>query len=153
MQHAGLTVLPLVGDSLSYLLGSTEIVLLGHYLTLTKFTAPALFVAVMSVAVFLLLYFVFQDGELLLSLLCRCRRLPIDCQHSAIVPLPSPGNVRSLSPIKLMQNARLLRPPPPPPPSQVSESRRSRMTLPPPLRTTSPGRHRASRSTQRWPPP
>lgn len=63
VQYAGFTVMPVLGGLFSYLLGSEEIPLVGRFLMLTQFTAPAFFVAAMSSAVFLLLYFIFQDGE------------------------------------------------------------------------------------------
>ena len=63
VQYAGFTVMPVLGGFFSYVLGSTEIPLLGRFLMLTQFTAPAFFVMAMSVAVFVLLYLVFQDGE------------------------------------------------------------------------------------------
>ncbi|CBN79387.1 conserved unknown protein [Ectocarpus siliculosus] len=44
-QYAGFTVMPILGGFFSYLLGSTEIPLLGRFLLLTQFTAPAFFVA------------------------------------------------------------------------------------------------------------
>ncbi|CAM9556073.1 unnamed protein product, partial [Ectocarpus sp. 8 AP-2014] len=62
VQYAGLTVMSILGGFFSYLLGSTEIPLLGRFLLLTQFTAPAFFVAAMSTVLFLLLWFVFQDG-------------------------------------------------------------------------------------------
>ncbi|CAM9412963.1 unnamed protein product, partial [Ectocarpus sp. 8 AP-2014] len=63
VQYAGFTVMPILGGFFSYLLGSTEIPLLGRFLLLTQFTAPAFFVAAMSTVLFLLLCFVFQDGN------------------------------------------------------------------------------------------
>lgn len=63
VQHAGFTVMPVLGGLFSYLLGSEEIPLIGRFLVLTQFTAPAFFVTALSSAVFFLLYFVFQDGE------------------------------------------------------------------------------------------
>ncbi|CAM9913831.1 unnamed protein product [Ectocarpus fasciculatus] len=62
VQYAGLTVSPIVGGLFSYLLGSAEIPLLGRFLLLTQFTAPAFFVAAISAILFVLLCFVFQDG-------------------------------------------------------------------------------------------
>ncbi|CAN0336937.1 unnamed protein product, partial [Ectocarpus sp. 13 AM-2016] len=55
--------MPILGGFFSYLLGSTEIPLLGRFLLLTQFTAPAFFVAAMSTVLFLLLWSVFQDGN------------------------------------------------------------------------------------------
>lgn len=63
VQYAGFTVMPVLGGFFSYLLSSTEIPLLGRFLMLTQFTAPAFFLMLMSSAVFLLLHFVFRDGE------------------------------------------------------------------------------------------
>ncbi|CAM9152934.1 unnamed protein product [Scytosiphon promiscuus] len=62
VQYAGFTVMPVLGGFFSYLLGSTEIPLLGCFLLLTQFTAPAFFLMLMSSVVFLLLHFVFRDG-------------------------------------------------------------------------------------------
>ncbi len=63
MQYAGFTVMPVVGGLFSYVLGSAKIPLVGRFMMLTQFTAPAFFVAAMAGAVFVLLWSVFQDGE------------------------------------------------------------------------------------------
>lgn len=57
--------MPLLGGFLSYALGDREIPVLGSSLVLTQFTAPAFFLAGAAVVLLGLLYFVFQDGELL----------------------------------------------------------------------------------------
>eukprot|EP00752_Nemacystus_decipiens_P015766 g14076.t1 len=62
VQYTGVTVMPVVGGFFSYILGSKEIPLIGRFLVLNQFTAPAFFIAAMAVAIFVLLFFVFQDG-------------------------------------------------------------------------------------------
>lgn len=54
--------MPILGGLFSYVVGPTEIPVIGTFLMLTQFTAPAFFLAAAAVALFMLLYFVFQDG-------------------------------------------------------------------------------------------
>ena len=64
MQYAGFTCMPIVGGFLSHVMGSEKIPLIGQFLVLTQFTAPAFFLSVFAIVLYALLYFVFKDGKL-----------------------------------------------------------------------------------------
>lgn len=54
--------MPILGGFLSYAMGSAEFHVIGRFLMITQFTAPAILLAVGALILFVLLYFVFEDG-------------------------------------------------------------------------------------------
>lgn len=62
VQYAGFTCMPFLGGFLSFVMGSRNIPIVGNFLILNQFTAPAFFMAVAAATLFGLLAFVFQDS-------------------------------------------------------------------------------------------